>query len=272
MQNPETCLKYLSPGRLVRVVEGGGGDCKGHCEHPVYKDATRHRALDWGWGVVVGFSRGADASKELEDGEVADDTQTPANGACCDEFVVYVLLAAREEGGDAGAGSTERGAPRRGAVKRKAAGDDSGSRSGGDVLEPCDWSLLLQEHEGQADQVPGSGSSGDNPRPHLSTPAEQYSWRPVMLALPLSALQAISSVRVPLAARESLSLGGVRSTQDAFACDGHENAQAAAAPAPCDVRSSSTQRSILQCMVRAVSFFGAQAKGACPSLPLDPKA
>ena len=53
MQNPETCLKYLCPGRLVRVVEGGSGDCKGQCENPVYKHATRHRTLDWGWGVVV---------------------------------------------------------------------------------------------------------------------------------------------------------------------------------------------------------------------------
>jgi hypothetical protein len=224
--------------------------------------------------VVVGFSRGASASKELEDGEVADETQTPANGACSDKFVVYVLLAAREEGGDAGAGAS-----RRGAVKRKAAGDDSGS--GGDVLEPCDWRLLLQEHEGSADQVPGSGSGGDKPRPHLPTPplptphlptpAEHHSWRPVLLPLPLSALQGISSVRVPLALAAGLSLGGVRSTQDAVACEGHGNAQAAAAPAPCDVRSSSTQRSILQCTVRAVSFFGAQAKGACPSLPPNPK-
>ncbi len=268
LRQPEICLRYLSPGRVVRVVEGGGGRVAGGARRlpprdqesrdqesrdqesrPAETHGARAGGLDWGWGAVVGFARkgeGSGGGGELEDGEVAGNVGEQARSGDggregnARDFVVYVLLAAREEDGVGERGGRKRKVQEvvcgdeeereeKVKVQEVVCGDESaaagagadGNRGGrrivGGEVEPCDWQRVLLQGvaggegpraaAGREGAGAGAGEGGMQAGPSETGGWRQAGssvsggWQPVILPLELSAIRGISSVRLPLPAR-----------------------------------------------------------------------
>ncbi len=111
VQRPQFALRFLVPGRVVRVVEGSSAEGKrGEVKlglsvgSPV--ECGKSREVDWGWGVVLGFERrGQDGTQEgaVEDGEVMEQAvEQQPDETSADSIVVHVLLPAVEDVGSAG--------------------------------------------------------------------------------------------------------------------------------------------------------------------------
>ena len=135
VQRPEFALRFLVPGRVVRVVEGlssavegagmassvavatSGGNGSGGSS-AVDMHAGKGGGVDWGWGVVLGFAKQQQErleSEECEEGEVVStQAEPPPDETSADSVVVYVLLPAVEAGdAEAGAGGGGGGRKRR---------------------------------------------------------------------------------------------------------------------------------------------------------------
>ena len=178
VQHQDLCLKYLVPGRVVRVVEEAQERCDEGGE-------------DWGWGVVVSWDKRR--GSKAEEGEVIEG-HCMQNGSH-EWVVVNVLVAAKVIGADEDLG-VEEGRRKR---KRKAGAVEGGPEVD---LEEDEEALLdisafnwwLLEAEG------GVGAERGDP-----------AWRPVVLPMLLSCIRGLSSVRVKLpAAKAGMRVGDIQ--------------------------------------------------------------
>jgi hypothetical protein len=115
---PRHSLRFLAPGRLVRVAGGGGGGSGGGGAGGGASGAE----LEWGWGVVIGYSVGKDAP------------QSGGNEALRPEDVtVDVLLRCASQA--AGKRAAEAAARAKVAQAAAAGGGGSGSGAAGEEAE-----------------------------------------------------------------------------------------------------------------------------------------
>jgi hypothetical protein len=214
VQRPEFALRFLVPGRVVRVVEGSLAEekrreAKLSLSVGSAVEGGKSSEVDWGWGVVLGFERrGQDRDGnqegEVEDGEVLEQAvEQQPDEASADSIVVYVLLPAVEDVGSAGA-SKGGGA----GVRAGVGGEEGGRKRRADCSDAA--LELAEEQELLRRLSPYFGGGGRGVHRTCSAVCKATvageegamlrgdAWRPVILPMLLSCVKGISSVKLLL--------------------------------------------------------------------------
>lgn len=237
VQRPEFCLKYLAPGRLVRIVEDER--TAGSAKEVSGEGARSGGGVDWGWGIVIGFSkRGAGVEANVEEGEegevlekahTEDEVHDASNPAA---FIVNVLLPAAAgaagKDGEAGMGLGSGGGRKRKADCGNVELDQKEEEDMIRRLVPYDWDCCLSQGLGKSGQV------DDRKEDNGVEQEEERKWIPVVLPMLLTCVQNISTVKIPLGNLLDKEGGG---------------------GGVCDLRSKAAQTRLLQIAMRAVAFF-----------------